>query len=288
MQLSVLIPSYRFDCAPLVERLLAMLPTDAEIVVGDDGSPNADSFLPRIEAMPRVRVIRGQSNRGSAAMRNRLAREARGEYLLYMDCDGMPMSDDFLSRYLELLPTRQVVCGSVCHPDALPSPAVSLRYTYEKQAERRFTAEQKNSHPHRCFRTFHFLVPRDTLLACPFDETVRLSGYEDVLFGKRLHEAGVRVTHIENKVLNVHLEANEAFLRKTEHQLRTLHEKREELRGYSSLQTCYEKLERLHLAPLLRLWHRWMQGAEVRRLLRPHPPIWLFQLYKLGYYAGLS
>lgn len=288
MTLSVLIPSYRFDCTPLVQRLVEMLPDDAEIVVGDDGSPDAERYLTVIETLPRVRVIRQRPNRGSAAMRNRLAREAEGDYLLYIDSDGMPVAADFLQRYMAQLPTDGVVCGSVRHPDTLPSADVSLRWAYEKRAERRFTAERCNRQPYQSFRTFNYLVPRCVMLAHPFDETIQLSGYEDVLLGKTFHDGGIPVRHIENDVMNLDIETNAVFFMKAKRQLQTLHDKRAELCGYSSLLALYERLHRLHLAPVLRLWHRLMQGVEERLLFRRHPSIPLFQLYRLGYYAQLA
>lgn len=288
MNLSILIPTYRFDCTPLVDRLLVQLPDDVEIVVGDDDSPNAEDFLSELEGRPHVRVVRQRPNRGSAAMRNRLAREAKGEYLLYMDCDGMPLADDFLERYMRHLPTEGVVCGNVRHPEAMPSPQVSLRWTYEKQAERLFTPQRCNQQPYRSFRTFHFLVPKAVMMACPFDEEIKLSGYEDVLLGRRLQEMGIKVLHIDNPVLNLDIEPNERFLEKTEQQLRTLCQKRALLEGYSSLLACYERFERMHLTLFLRLWHGTMQRFERKLLQRKRPSIRLFQLYKLGYFARIA
>ena len=289
MKLSVLLPSYRYDCRPLVRALLPMLPAESEILVGDDHSatPESDAYLTEMEGWTGVRVLRKKRNEGSAAMRNTLAREARGEYLLYLDCDGMPLSPDFLSVYLSMLPTDDILCGSVRNAEVLPSPDVRLRWTYERQAERRFTAERRNRRPYQNFRTFNFLVPRSIMLRCPFDETVRLSGYEDTLAGRSLCEAGIRIRHIENPLLNVGLEANETYLAKVERQLATLLEKRQLLSGYSTLLGFYERLERFGLSAPLRLFHRLLAPAERHNLLSSHPRMWVFQLYKLGTFATL-
>ena len=37
-------------------------------------------------------------------------------------------------------PCIEVICGSICHEATLPSPDVTLRWTYEKRAERRFSS----------------------------------------------------------------------------------------------------------------------------------------------------
>ena len=213
---------------------------------------------------------------------------AQGEYLLFLDSAALPLHSSFLREYLSLLPTDEVICGSICHEATLPSPDVTLRWTYEKRAERRFTAKRRNRRPYQNFRTFNFLVPRPTMLACPFDETVRLSGYEDTLAGRTLMARGIRIRHIENPLLNMGLEDNETFLRKTERQLRTLYEKRLELQDFSSLLGLYRWFRLTGTAPLLRLLHRCFSAAERRNLLSTKPHIWVFQLYKLGYYATLN
>ncbi len=289
MKLSVLLPSYRYDCRPLVRALLPMMPAEGEIIVGDDCSatPESDIYLAEMEGWSGVRVLRKSKNGGSAAMRNTLAREAQGEYLLYLDCDGIPADDTFLSTYLQLLPTEEIICGSVRNVETLPSPDVKLRYVYERHAERRFTAEERNRHPYQNFRTFNFLVPREIMLRCPFDETVSLSGYEDTLAGRALCQAGIPIRHIENALLNVGLEENHAYLKKVERQLGTLHEKRHLLTGYSSLLDFYTRLDRAHLSGAVRLFHRTFASCERRNLLSSHPSVWVLQLYKLGTYASL-
>ena len=290
MKLSVLIPCYCYDPCPLVRALCRMLPEDAEIVVGDDCTPGgeAEPYLKDLAQWERVRVVRQEENRGAAAMRNRLAREAEGEYLLYLDSDALPLHSNFLAEYMKLLPTDEVVCGSICHAVTLPDASVTLRWTYEKQAEKRFTASARNKRPYQNFRTFNFLIRRETMLGCPFDETVRLSGYEDTLAGKAFRARGIRIRHIENPLLNMGLEDNETYLRKTERQLHTLYEKRRELGNYSSLLRAYRWAERLGLAGCLRFIHRRVGEAERRNLLSKKPRIWVFQLYKLGYYATIN
>ena len=52
----------------------------------------------------------------------------------------------------------------------------------------------------------------------------RLSGYghEDTLFGYELNKNNIQIHHIDNPVLNGHLDTNEAFLLKTEEGLGNL------------------------------------------------------------------
>ena len=84
MKLSVAIPCYSqqellVDLIASLHRLVA-----AEILILDDGNPEpiSDDFLD-----PRVRVIRHEVNRGLAAARNTLVREAAGDLVLFLDAD---------------------------------------------------------------------------------------------------------------------------------------------------------------------------------------------------------
>ena len=82
MKLSILIPTYNYDCSHLVLQLLEQLPEDAEIIVGDDCSAEAIQLTTTDE---RVHIYRPEHNLGRASIRNRLAKEAKGEWLLFID-----------------------------------------------------------------------------------------------------------------------------------------------------------------------------------------------------------
>ena len=288
MKLSILIPTYNFDCSGLVATLAAQLPDDCEVVVGDDCSTE-EGVRNRLQGLQgeHVRLIRPERNLGSAGMRNMLCREAKGEYLLFVDCDAIVEDGNFVARYLAEC-DGSVVCGTVKHPDKLPSPRQSLRWRYEKAMEARFTAEEANKSSYQHFRTFHFLVPRSVMLAVPFNEAVKSSGYEDLLFGKQLANMGIPVRHTEIAATNGDIETNDVFLQKTERHMRTLYQMRQEIGAYSTLLTFRSRLERHHLSrPLRFLFHisrpllRWnLQGA--------HPSVRLFQFYKLGYFLDLE
>ena len=80
-------------------------------------------------------------------------------------------------------------------------------------------------------------------------------------------------------------EENEQFLNKTEEGLRTLYTFRHELKDGSRL---LQRMEHLGwMMPLLRLFHQTTKKLERRILLR-HPSLFLFSLYRLGYFATLS
>ncbi len=87
MRVSVIIPTFqrRALLPRAVETARARIGTDDEILVVDDGSTDGS-----VEALPggdpRLRVIR-TDHRGPAAARNAGIREARGEFLAFLDSD---------------------------------------------------------------------------------------------------------------------------------------------------------------------------------------------------------
>lgn len=286
--LSILIPTYNYDCTQLVKTLLQQLPKEAEILVGDDKSTD-QKIVEQLDALgrvPNVRLIRPSSNMGRAGIRNMLCKEAYGDCLLYIDSDAIVEDEHFIEKYLSEK-DGGVVRGFICHPDLLPSPQQSLRWKYEKQYERRMVMSQTNS-PYQHFRTSHFLIPRHIMQKVPFDEQITRSGYEDLLFGKQLEEIGISMKVADIYVTNGDIETNEVYLKKTEEHMHTLLQLQTELKGYSTLLYIYARIEKLNLLWLLKGIYRCTKPLIRRNLLSGSPSIRLFQMYKLGYFALLK
>ena len=129
------------------------------------------------------------------------------------------------------------------------------------------------------------MAPRLLMLKNPFDLRFRHYGYEDVLFGMQLERRHIPIYHIDNPLSFEVFEENDQFLSKTEEGLRTLHTFRQELKAGSRLLQRVEQLR--WLLPLLRLFHKATKKLERRILLR-HPSLFLFSLYRLGYYVTLK
>lgn len=290
--LSILIPVYNYDCSELVSALdnqAMKLGIDYEILVADDASDESFKCRNRvINGRPHCRYIELPENVGRSRIRNILAAAARYEYLLFMDCDGVVVRDSFLKDYIACIPRDKVVCGGIVHPDTLPDPAVSLRYTYEKQAEKRFTALRRQQNPYGEFRSFNFMIAREVLREHPFDESVTDYGFEDTLLGKALKAAGIPIHHIDNPLMNGDIEPNDKYLAKMERSLRTLYLHRDELVGYSGVLTLYRLLEKYHVVGMMKRAYRLFRPLIWRNLTGRNPYLWCFKLYKIGCYCEIA
>lgn len=298
--ISILIPTYNYSCYDLVHALQRQAELIAreedtfvyEILVADDASTKQDLQAEngQIAMLPHCRYLPLAENMGRSRIRNYLADEARYDYLLFIDSDAVVADGDYLRRYLEAVRLHgvEVVCGGVANIPALDDPACSLRFYYEEAVGKGRLASERRKHPCAHFSTFNFLIRRELFQSVRFDERCRHYGYEDVLFGMELERRGVSILHIDNALIHAGVERNEVFLAKTETALRTLHEQDGALRQYVTLSRVALRLKKLHLLPLLAWWHALMGPLVRRQLLERRPSIFLFHLYKLGYYAALE
>lgn len=287
MSISVLIPTFNYDCRRLVEQLLQQLPADGEIIVGDDCStnPNVLDALKEMEGWPGCRIFRPTHNLGRAAIRNALAREAKGEWLIFIDADAEVRSSSFISDYLAAAREADVVCGGTGNMRRCPRPAARLRYDYEVAAEKRLTQEHRRRHPYAGFTTFNFLIRRTTFLSILFDEHCHEYGHEDTLFGLELKMRGIKVLHIDNKLTHLGLEDADIYLSKTETALRSLAGMSMEQKQNVRISQMYLQLREWHLGGLVLGVFRLTRRLLRKNLLGKHPNQLLFSFYKLGFYA---
>lgn len=294
--ISVLIPTYNTACVALVRSLHEQLSQayenascniGYEIIVADDGSTNLSSIAENeaINSLPNCRYIIKIKNEGRSITRNFLARQARYDFLLFIDSDMVVRNDNYILNYLAASECDVTYGGYVVSGDAYELKT-NLRYLYECKNKRNGNASERNKLPYNDFHTSNFLVRRSLFLEYPLDERFRKYGYEDVLWGKVLKQKGIDICHIDNPLSFEQFETNCEFLSKTEEGLRTLHAFKNELKGYSNILSTAEKLKSLHLEHLFRAFYRCSSHLLKRQLLSNKPSIFLFNIYKLGYFLN--
>lgn len=288
--ISILIPTYNHTCVELVQSLQQQanqLPISYEIIVADDGStlPHTIEANRAINNYTNSRYIERPENAGRAAIRNYLAYQASKPWVLFIDSDMVVRRPDFLRRYVETPKEQAVWDGGISVGGDANLLKNNLRYHYERAAEHEHTADRRQQEPYRDFHTANFMAPKQLMTEYPFDLRFRHYGYEDVLFGMTLESHRIPIYHLDNPLSFEVFEENEQFLNKTEEGLRTLYTFRHELKDGSRL---LQRMEHLGwMMPLLRLFHQTTKKLERRILLR-HPSLFLFSLYRLGYFSTLS
>lgn len=192
VELSVLIPFFRDDPRPLLAALdaeAAGFDGQVEIIVLDDAGGDAALSANVAETVAGLRaparLIQLTTNEGRARGRNRLAAAARADRLLFLDSDMLPDRPDFLSAYLELLPSHPaVVVGGfsvtqcVAREDHALHRAMAARADCLPAAVRALT-------PEKYVFTSNLMVRRDVFDAEAFDEGFHGWGWEDVEWGAK-------------------------------------------------------------------------------------------------------
>lgn len=302
MDLSILIPVHDYDASQLVIDFLHISQregVEAEIIVADDASSTDIRTIGLYPEDEHITYLRFDTNQGRARIRNLLAEVARAPFLLFVDCDAAIPQTFSLRAYLKPLEPLEplkplaldsvasVICGGLRHPDVNPNPAATLRYKYERAADRHRSAAIRSQRPYAQLTFFSLLIRRDLFLDIRLDEACTDYGYEDTLFGVELQRRAVPILHIDNPLIHLGLESNATFLTKTETALHTLQHLAPQLQTGSRLLQTVHRLHRLHLAGPVRILYRLTRPLLRRNLLSRHPLLPLFSFYKLGYYLSL-
>lgn len=296
-ELSILIPVYNDDATLLVKSLSKQAQAISglcyEIIVFDDGSTDVTSveINKTLTLLPHCRYVNVEHHDCRAAMRNDMFKQAKYDWHLMIDARLTLMNDDFLMRYLCCgVQVGEVACGGVCVDGGLLTAQLyseNLRFRYEKHEESKHSYIVRKSEPYKAFRTTNFFYYKSVLEQVPYNEQVKGYGYEDVLLGKALREKKIKVNHIDNPVAYTKFEQNKVYLRKIEEALSTLHAFEGELNNYSPLLHARNILRKLHLLGPFRKFHAFCKGWELMNLCSNKPSLFIFKLYKLGYYVSL-
>ena len=220
MKISLLIPVYNYDIAVLVygmKSAFGKVPELHEIVIGDDGSSADYKEKYRQLADENVRVVFSEKNIGRSAIRNRLALEAEGNWLLFIDADAMLPStaEAYISKFIQYMKSSVVICGGILYRDSPPGdPDKLLRWKYGKSSEQKVAAE-RNKHPHARFSTFNVFIEKTVFEKIRFNEDLKQYGHEDTLMGYQFKKAGIGILHIDNGLVHEGIESNRDFLNKT-------------------------------------------------------------------------
>lgn len=186
---SVVIPVFNraHSVLPTLESVRTQTFADFECIVVDDGSVDGEQLAEVVAGLadPRFRLVR-QENGGASSARNRGVRDARGDYIAFLDSDDFFLPEK-LARIAELaefhpgaaLYSRSLVDRGVGRHWVRPDRAIGPG---EDMGEYLFVHNQFIPTP-------SLVVPRDVALAVPFDITLRNVEDPDLCF--RIARAGV-------------------------------------------------------------------------------------------------
>lgn len=210
MEFSVVIPT--FNRAEILGKTLRALAVQSpwpgqasdgsayEVIVVDDGSSDATEETVRNLAQGYPAALRyfRQSNQKQGAARNRGARRASGDCLVFLGDDTVPVPD-FLLRHRESQARAQgdvAVIGYTPWAEDYPRTRF-MEYIGERGWQFGFSLiEDPENVPFNFFYTSNLSLPRRLFLqAGGFDEAFKEYGWEDVELSFRLCRQGLRIVY---------------------------------------------------------------------------------------------
>ena len=287
--LSVLIPVYNYDIRLLVrtvhEQLLASQIT-FEIICLDDASKSGFSTInSEINTLAHVAYHSSSKNSGRVATRQALAKQAKYDWLLFLDADVIPKSETFITDYLSYTNSNyEAVYGGFIYTDETPKAEHLLRWTYGKSNEQ-VVASKRNKTPYRIVISANFMIKKQLFLDINSEITQRGYGYDNY-FGALLKTKKSAVFHTDNEVYHQGLESNESYLNKIEQSVDTLLKLDAEHHINATenrLLETFKTLKQWKLNYVFSWTYKAFKNRFKSNLLGKHPRLWVLQCYKLSY-----
>lgn len=292
--LSILIPVYNYDAFSLVEKLhnqAVELNITFEIICLDDASDLFKTENQEINRLQNCSFVVLDNNIGRSAIRNLLAEKALYENLVFLDADTFPVHENFISNYISLIDnSEKIVYGGILYESTQPSKNKLLRWIYGRKREALLVAD-RNKNPYLSFLTLNFLISKSIFHKVSFNESIPNLRHEDTLFSFELKQKQIEILHIENPVFHLGIEDSKTFLQKSEEAvlgLKNLVDSNLISTDYVKLSHYFQVIKKYHLTALIAFGFRVLKPLFVKQLLCKKPSLFLFDLYRLGYYCTLK
>lgn len=288
-EISVLIPFFRDDPGQLLDALETLSTPAVEVVVLDDGSGDgalAARTAERVSTMTLpARFIALGENEGRSKGRNRLASNARGKWLLFLDSDMLPDTPGFLTSYLDLV--REDAPAVVFGGFSLEQTPITRENALHRAMALKSDcapADVRRQAPEKYVFTSNLLVRRDVFDSEAFDEGFAGWGWEDVEWAMRVSRK-YKIVHIENTATHLGLDPAKVMARKYEQSAanfaRVVAAHKEIVSAYPS----YKAARILRKVPLRGLWRPVLKIAALTSALPVALRAFSMRLYRAALYA---
>jgi glycosyltransferase involved in cell wall biosynthesis len=287
--ISVCIPIFNSDANSLVNSLFEQvknLENKIEIIVIDDCSDH-DWKLKNNSIIDFCRFVQLPQNIGRSKIRNLFLKYAKGEFLLFIDGDSEVISKCYLTDYVDFIEKNNpdVLVGGSVYQKEKPKRSHLLRWKYSILRESK--PAEKREAGNLGFKTNNFLIRKRLFSETQFDEKLMGYGHEDTLFGIQLARQKHTIQHLENPVLNKHLDSNKVFVKKTENAVGNLVQIYLKVEQFPEIQEIklirfYEKMKQQKLISFIDLTYRITSSCVMIFLKSGFFTLWMFDFYKLG------
>jgi len=292
--LSILIPTYNYNALALISAIhqqVVKTQIPFEIICLDDAS--AVFFLEneKINELSNSRYELLPNNIGRSKIRNLLTHKARYDWLLFLDADVYPKSENFIETYLPYLDSKErIVNGGLLYQIEKPHKSNLLRWVYGKSREA-LPALKRNKNPYLSFLTLNFLIHKSVFNQVSFNEAIPNLRHEDTLFSYNLKQKNIPIVHIDNPIVHLGLDTFENTIKKENESLSVLKHLTDSgliAPNYLRISKLFFEIKKLGLARLMVFFYNTTRSAFLNNLSGNTPSLFVFDLYRLGYLCSLE
>jgi len=296
--LSILIPTYNYDCYLLVASLISQIKNNElvyEIICIDDASTLKFKNPPKelLSESNFISHIKLKKNIGRSRIRNLLVFKAKYNWILFLDADTLPTHTNFIDNYITIIkqnPPEHVFSGGLAYRIEDTTRLSTLRYRYGTVRES-ISPEKRSRNPYTSLLMSNTLIKKDVFDKVSFNEKITLYGHEDAVFSFDLYGAGFAVKHIDNTVFHTGLESNKIFLSKSKIAVKNL--------WYLYLQSMihpemnrllksYVKAKTWGISSILSFTYIRFHNYFEKKLQLENPSLRLFDIYRLSYLCYIA
>lgn len=282
--LSVLIPAYNNDVFGLVKALYKQLSLESikfEVIVIDDASKSKlNKQNKQINKLKNCSFFSLRKNIGRSALRNLLFKKSRYNWLLFLDCDVLPVNKQFIKTYTKAIHCNlaKVVVGGIAYKNDANKKL--LRWKFGRKSEE-IPVKIREKHPYKYLLTGNFLIKKQVMEEVKFDESLKKYGYEDLLFAKELQKKGIKVMHIKNAVFHLGIESDKKFIKKTKQALKNLAVLLADDKikfSDTRISWIYKKLKNFGFIKIISLFTKYFKQQAIK-----NTSVVMYNLFRLGY-----
>ncbi len=289
--LSILIPVYNFNVTQLVNDLHKQVlkqQINFEILLYDDCSSIYKDKNKQLSYLQGIKYYELSENIGRSKIRNLLAKKAKYNNLLFLDCDSGISKDNYIIQYLKNTNNKVVYGGTEYTKEPPKEKSYYLRWHYGIKREA-LPLKKRRKKQHISFKTNNFLIKKEIFNKIKFNENLKGYGHEDTFFSLNLQNKKIEIKHIDNPVIHLGLEKNKEFIDKTKAGILNLVKilkKYPEKKDYFiqiKLVKYFYKVKKLYFCGLLKMILKVFNKFIINNLTGKRPNLYYFDIWKLAF-----
>lgn len=213
--LSICIPTYNTDCSALLDILvkqIALIEETVEVLVCDDFSTDYVRKNQEACELNGFSFFENTSNLGSISTRIKLAKKSSFNWLLFVDADMLPKTDEYVIQYTNFITFNKadIAIGGCCYANEIKPFNLRLRYGRNREE---ISAEKRQLNPYNSILFGNVLIKKQ-LFNVVFDNFKDKAYGEDIYLSSSLKSLNKKVVHLQNEAYHLGLENNREFVKK--------------------------------------------------------------------------